>query len=191
MKNSTKINMNAKHFITLLFTCFISNLFGQDVINLYAGDGTGAFGGDGGTALTAQLRLPSDIYIDASGNKYIADANNHCIRKVTAGGIISTVVGTGGTSGFSGDGGLATACKLNQPGAICMDNSGNIYIADATNHRIRKVDVVSGIITTIAGNGTASTTGDGGLAIAATVNFPYGADAFVRRARQVYGGLHA
>lgn len=174
MKNSAKNKMNAKHIIALLFTCFVSNLFGQDIINLYAGDGTSAFGGDGGTALTAQLRLPSDIYIDATGNKYIADANNHCIRKVTAGGIISTVVGTGGTSGFSGDGGLATACKLNQPGAICMDNSGNMYIADATNHRIRKVNAVSGIITTIAGNGTASTTGDGGLATAATVNFPYG-----------------
>lgn len=174
MKNFTKHSLKTKHFFILLLVCFVSNLFSQDIINLYAGDGTSAFGGDGGLALTAKLRLPSDIYIDASGNKYIADANNHCIRKVTAGGIISTIVGTGGTSGFSGDGGPATACKLNQPGAICMDNTGNMYIADATNHRIRKVDAASGIITTIAGNGTASTTGDGGLATAATVNFPYG-----------------
>lgn len=167
-------NLIRKQVLNLLVLLFVSNLFAQDIINLYAGDGTGAFSGDGGPVLTSQLRLPSDIYIDASGNKYIADANNHCIRKVTGGGTISTVVGTGGTAGFAGDGGLATAARLNQPGAVCLDNAGNMYIADATNHRIRKVDALTGIITTIAGNGTASTTGDGGLATAATINFPYG-----------------
>lgn len=174
MKNLLLQNLIRKQLLTTLVVLFVSNLFAQDIIHLYAGDGTGAFAGDGGTALSAQVRLPSDIFIDASGNKYIADANNHCIRKVTGGGTISTVVGTGGTSGFAGDGGLATAARLNQPGAVCLDNTGNMYIADATNHRIRKVDAATGIISTIAGNGTASTTGDGGLATAATINFPYG-----------------
>lgn len=163
-----------KIFTTFLFIFLTFTFFAQDIINLYSGNGTGGFAGDGGAAISAQLRLPSDIYLDPSGVKYIADANNHCIRKVMANGIISTVAGTGGTSGFSGDGGLATAARLNQPGAVCLDGSGNMYIADATNHRIRKVDGATGIITTIAGTGTATYTGDGGLATAATINFPYG-----------------
>ncbi len=112
------------------------------------------------------------VALDASDNLYIADWNNHRIRKVDAAtGFISTVAGTG-TSGFSGDGAAATAAQLNSPHGVAVDASGNLFIADTYNQRIRKVDAVTKNISTVAGNGTAGFGGDGAAATAAQLNWP-------------------
>ena len=105
---------------------------------------------------------------------YIADSNNNRIRKVTVStGIITTIAGTGSTT-FSGDNGPATSATLNNPLRVALDSAGNVYIADYANHRIRKVTVSTGIITTIAGTGTGSYSGDNGQATSATLNLPWG-----------------
>jgi len=116
-----------------------------------AGIGFPGFAGDGGRAVAAQLRRPTGIAFDSSGNLYIADSGNHRIRRVNSEGIISTVAGNGRAE-FRGDEGLATEAALNNPMDIAIDHEGNLYIADTLNHRIRRVDT-SGIITTIAGTG--------------------------------------
>ena len=142
------------------------------IISTVAGTGSGSFSGDGGQATQATLRFPRGIAVDASDNLYIADRGNHRIRKVTVAGIISTVAGTG-LGSFSGDGGEATQATLNNPYGIAVDASGNLYVADQSNHRIRKV-TVAGIISTVAGTGSASFSGDGGNATQAALNNPYG-----------------
>ena len=141
--------------------------------------GSEAFGGDGGAATAARLNRSGGVALDGGGNLYIADTDNHRIRKVDAStGIISTVAGSG-TAGFFGDGGAATAARLDRPGGVALDGGGNLYIADTDNHRIRKVDASTGIISTIAGSGTAgygAFGGDGGSATstAARLNRPGG-----------------
>ncbi|MFN0112791.1 MAG: BACON domain-containing protein [Blastocatellia bacterium] len=138
--------------------------------------GTGVLGasGDGGQAAAAQIARPYQIAVDGAGNLFIAELDNHIIRKVTPGGVISTIAGTPRVSGFSGDGELATTARLNQPGGVAVDGSGNVYISDVTNNRVRKINAADGKISTIAGNGQLGSSGDGGPATAATVNFPYG-----------------
>ena len=137
------------------------------------GDGNGAFSGDGGAATAARLNNPSGVALDLAGNLYIADRENHRLRKVDATtGNISTVAGTG-TASFSGDGGAATAATLNGPRRVAVSGT-SIYIADTANHRIRRVDTASGNISTFAGTGTASFSGDGGVATSATLNSPRG-----------------
>ena len=106
------------------------------------------------------------------GNIYIVDHGNNRIRKVTVStGIISTIAGTG-TTGYSGDNGAATSATLYYPHGVGLDTAGNVYIADAHNHRIRKVTISTGIITTIAGTGTSSYSGDNGPATSATLFYP-------------------
>ena len=129
----------------------------------------GGFLGDGGAATNAALNSPYGVAVDSSGNLYIADQNNNRIRKVTASGIISTVAG----GGYFGDGGSATNAALSLPTSVALDNSGNLYIAEQYNNRIRKVNTL-GIISTIAGNGTVGCTGDGGSATNAALNSPSG-----------------
>ncbi len=130
-------------------------------ISTAAGTGTQGYSGDGAAAAAARLRSPIDVAVDGSGNLYIADTGNHRIRKVDAStGNISTAAGTG-TQGYSGDGGSATAAQLNNPAGVAADGSGNIYIADHNNYRIRKVDASTRKISTIAGTGTAGYNGDG------------------------------
>ena len=116
--------------------------------------------------------------LDASGNLYIADDDNNRIRKVDTNGIITTVAGNGSAS-YSGDGGAATNASLYYPCGVAFDASGNLYIADYGNNRIRKVDT-NGIITTVAGNGSCGYSGDGGAATNASLYYPYGValDAF-------------
>jgi sugar lactone lactonase YvrE len=108
--------------------------------------------------------------MDASGNMFIADVFNNVIRKINTSGIISTIAGNG-IAGYWGDGGMATMAELYYPTSIAADDSGNIFIADEDNNRIRKVNS-NGIITTVAGNGKGAYSGDGGLATAASINFP-------------------
>ncbi len=157
----------------------VSATFGQGLINTMAGNGTAGFAGDGGLATLAEMYYPQDIVVDAAGNVYITDTWNHRIRKVTAStGVISTVAGNG-TEGYSGDGGPATSAELNAPSGVAVDGAGNIYIADSDNNRVRKVTASTGVISTVAGNGTKGYSGDGGLATNAELNTLYGPGAAV------------
>ena len=137
-------------------------------ISTFAGNGTAGFSGDGGSSISASLNFPRSIAIDVSGNVFIADTGNRRIRKITPGGIISTVAGNG-NEGFSGDGGAATRASLGVTYGVAIDASSNIYIADSGNHRIRKV-TSGGVISTVAGNGTVGFSGDGGPATAASLS---------------------
>lgn len=136
-----------------------------------AGNGVNAYSGDGGAATSAEIGFSYGVVADGSDNFYIADTNHHRVRKVTASnGIITTIAGNG-TQGYSGDGGAATSAELNTPEGLALDSSGNLYIADAGNNRIRRVDT-TGVITTVAGNGTQGYSGDGGAATSAELYGP-------------------
>ncbi len=143
------------------------------IITTIAGTGVGSYNGDGIQATAANI-TPVQLAVDKNGNVFIADIFNNRIREVNrATGLISTVAGNG-TAGFSGDGGVATAAELQYPWGLAIDDSVNLYIGDANNNCIRKVETSSGLIHTIAGNGTASYSGDGGPATAAEMNNPTG-----------------
>ena len=131
------------------------------------------YSGDNGTATNAELCLPFRLAISSNGILFIADSYNHVIRKVDTAGIITTIAGTG-TLGFSGDGGLAVGAKLNTPYALALDSGQNIFLTDTNNHRIRKVNSLTGVITTVAGNGIMGYSGDGGNATLANLNYPKG-----------------
>jgi sugar lactone lactonase YvrE len=141
------------------------------VVTTVAGNGTAGFSGDQGPATRAALNLPSGVAWH-SGNLFVADQNNCVIRKIDANGIITTVVGVPGKCAFGGDGGLADGALLNGPLAVTFDRDGNLFITDSRNNRIRRVDAASGIITTVAGNGLAGFSGDGGPATAAQLIGP-------------------
>ncbi|MEU7022642.1 RICIN domain-containing protein [Streptomyces sp. NPDC046203] len=151
-------------------------------ITTIAGTGTKGFSGDCGLALSAQLNVPRGVAVDGMGTVYIADSENHQVRKVTTDGRICTVAGTG-TKGFGGDGGPATAAQLDGPYGVAVDGMGTVYIADHNNRRIRKV-TADGRISTIAGTGTAGSAGDGGPAVAAQLRTPRGVE--VGRAGDLY-----
>jgi RHS repeat-associated protein len=143
------------------------------IITTVAGNGKSPpdSSGDGGPAVQASLVQPFGVAVDSKGNIYIADGSGSRVRKVDAGGVITTVAGIG-TWGFSGDEGPAVRAKIASPYGVAVDNSGNMYIADLGNSRIRKVDS-SGVITTVAGNGQFTYSGDGGPAVQASINQPY------------------
>ena len=140
-------------------------------INTYAGNDTAGYSGDGFSADHASLHGPQGIAIDGSGNLYIADAMNHVIRMVDAGGTISTVAGSG-SFGYGGDGGAAIDAQLSDPAGVAVDPAGNIYIADLNNNVVRRVDAASGMIGAFAGNYTSGFAGDGGDATAAQLSYP-------------------
>ena len=150
----------------------IRKVDGAGIISTIAGTGTAGFSGDGSYAGSAMLNDPDKVTVDNWGNIYIADFGNHRIRMINSMGTITTVAGNG-TAGYSGDGGPATAAALQYPRQIAIDGSGNIFIADEYNNRIRKIDV-NGYISTFAGNGTQSCTGDGGPVANATLWSPTG-----------------
>ena len=145
---------------------------GNRIITTVAGNAISGYSGDGGAATKAELNGPEGIAVDGSGNVFFADIGNQRIRKVATTGIITTVAGNG-TNGYSGDGGAATNAKLSAPTGVVVDGSGNVLIADMGNQRIRKV-ATTGIITTVAGNGTSHYSGDGGAATEADLSAPYG-----------------
>jgi len=166
-----------KIFISLIVIASIAKQSSQaQIITTIAGNGYGAgtgmcgYSGDSGQASLAELCEPTDVALDATGNIYISDYSNNRIRKVNAGGIITTIAGNG-TAGFSGDGGQATTAEVNNTQDLTIDASGNIYFADAGNNRVRKINTL-GIITTIVGTGIGAYSGDGGQAIAAELYGP-------------------
>jgi DNA-binding beta-propeller fold protein YncE len=138
-----------------------------------AGNGQKAYAGDGMAATDAALNMPHEIQFDSAGHLYIAERDNHVIRKVEAKtGIISTLAGTG-TAGFSGDGGLASRAQLRQPHSIAVDsNRRRLFICDIGNHRIRQVDLQTGVIETFAGTGERTPTPDGSPLQGASLNGP-------------------
>ncbi|HEY0264280.1 MAG TPA: Ig-like domain repeat protein [Granulicella sp.] len=163
-----------------------------------AGSGMQGFAGDGGPATTAELDSPSGVAVDAVGNLYIADTHNHRVRRVDgATGVIATVAGSG-VAGFAGDDGAVASARLDVPSGVAVDAAGNLYIADTGNQRVRLVNAATGVISTIAGNGTQGFGGDGGPASSAELNQPQGvavsasgdvyiADAGNRRVRVMRG----
>jgi streptogramin lyase len=133
------------------------------VITTVAGNGRKGFAGDGGPASEASLNEPYGLAIDFSGNLFIVDRLNYCVRKVvvTTGKIV-TVAGTGGKSGYAGDGDRADRALLKEPNGCCLVGNGTLYIADVADQRVRVVDMNSGVISTLAGNGKKVSGGDGG-----------------------------
>ncbi len=160
----------------------------------FAGNGRAGNSGDGGAAAAAQLNFPMGIAMDAAGNVFVADRDASVVRKISAGGIITTVAGNG-TRGFSGDGGAAVSAQLNGPFGVAVDAAGNLYIADTNNQVVRQVSP-NGTISTVAGTGTPGPLGDGGAARNAWLDGPeavavdaegnlYIADTFNGRIRRV------
>jgi sugar lactone lactonase YvrE len=140
------------------------------------GTGISGYSGDGGAATAASIQNPQGVNLDSSGNVYFGDFSGYnVIRKVAvSSGVISTVAGIGSTSGgYNGDNIQATAALLNNPHDVVFDSAGNMYISDGYNYRVRKVDVSTGVISTVVGTDTATSTGDGSAASSAAVNVPY------------------
>jgi sugar lactone lactonase YvrE len=140
------------------------------IIATIAGTGDRGFAGDGGLAKEAQMSRPQGIAVDAGGNLYIADSDNHVIRRVDTHGIITTFAGTG-EAGNSGDGGPATEAQINDPNGVALDAEGNLYFADDVAMVVRRVGL-DGVISTVAGTGTAGFSGDGGPGSAAALSSP-------------------
>lgn len=155
--------MNIKYLLISLlsFSLSISN---AQIINTFAGGGS--LLGDGGPATAARLDNPGGMIFNANGDLLIASGAGNRIRKISVDGTISTIAGTG-TAGYSGDGGSATAATLRYPTSIAIDTVGNIFISEGLNYTIRKIDIATGTITTICGNGIRGYTGDGGPASSA------------------------
>ena len=157
---------------------------GTGVITTLAGIGKSGFSGDGGPAIRARLNEPQGIVADQQGNLYIADTWNQRVRRVDAAtGVITTVAGTG-EFGFSGDEGPAVEARLGRPAKVALNWRGDLYIADPTNHRVRRVDATSQIITTVAGTGEGGYSGDQGPANLAQLAQPWGV--FVDRGGHLY-----
>jgi hypothetical protein len=148
----------------------MSAVHGQ-VITTIAGVGLNGYSGDGGPATDARISIPGHGVFDKDGNFYFNQRSTHRVRKITPTGIISTFAGIG-IAGYNGDNIPATDAKFDNPLGISIDRHDNIYISDASNHRLRKIDRITGLISTVAGNGSAGFTGNGGQATAASLNLP-------------------
>ncbi len=152
------------------------------VISTFAGDGRTGRTGDGGQALAAELGAVSNLAFDTTGNLYFSQSGSHVVRVIRVNGTVAAVAGTG-TAGFSGDNGQATAATLQSPGGLAVDATGNLFIADTRNNRIRKV-TPGGVITTVAGSGLTQFNGDGIQALLANLALP--TDVAVDAANNLY-----
>ena len=151
----------------VLYICEVQNhrVFRYDPktkqVTTFAGNGQKGYAGDGGPAARATMNEPYEVRFDPAGNMFVVEMKNHIVRRVDANtGVISTIAGTG-EAGYSGDGGPATKAKLNRPHSIALDKHGHLYIADIGNHRIRRVNLEAGTISTFAGNGERELPNDG------------------------------
>ncbi|MBL7691976.1 MAG: T9SS type A sorting domain-containing protein [Flavipsychrobacter sp.] len=156
----------SKTKMMLLLVCLTASQLHAQIITTFAGNGVCGYSGDYLLATAAKISVPMSIAKDIAGNLYFSEKGNHVIRKVSPAGIITKYAGTG-VAGFSGDGGPATAADIQVPAGICTDKNGNLFFTGA-GARVRKIDP-SGIITTFAGNGSATISGDGGPATAAGI----------------------
>ena len=144
------------------------------LITTIAGTGSPSFSGDAGPATSATLNLPTALATDTLGNLYLADTANHRIRKITIStGVITTIAGTG-SQGYSGDTGPANLAAIDSPTGLALDSSNNLYLADTHNHRIRRIDAIAGVITTIAGTGALGQSGDTAPATSSQLALPHG-----------------
>ena len=149
-------------------------IFATGIITTIAGNGTSGYAGDNGPAVAAKLNNPSGLFLDKKGDVFIADYYNNVVRKINgSSGVITTFAGNG-MYGYSGDNGPATNAEFNGPEKVRCDDSGNVYISDQWNSAVRKVNAITGIITTYAGNGTAGYSGDNGPTTSAELNRPAG-----------------
>lgn len=166
------IDSSGNLYIAEYWNCVIRKVTASTgIISTVAGKyGSCSYSGDGVAATAASLRYPEGVALDSVGNLYIADTQNNLVREVSAAtGLISTIAGVPNGLGSTGDGGPATKALLNFPSALAFDGSGNLFIADTQNYRVREVEASTGIITTVVGNGDSGTTGDGGLALNAQI----------------------
>ncbi len=142
------------------------------IITSIAGTGIAGYTGDGGPATLARLNSVRCIAFDSAYNLYLSDMGNARIRKISTSGVITTIAGSGSV-GFGGDGGPATLASLNETQGVVVDRLGNVFVADAFNNRVRKIDAISGVITTVAGDGSLAFGGDGGPATNAQLDRPW------------------
>ena len=160
-----------RNLLTFLFV-FFSVCIKAQIITTVAGIGVGGYSGDFGPATNAELNNVNALYSDPIGILYLSDNWNNRVRMIKGLGMIITIAGNG-TSGYSGDGGPATAAELNNVGGVVTDHVGNVYIGDYYNNCVRKISFPSGIMSTIAGNGSSGYSGDGGPATAALLDHVY------------------
>ncbi|HVN06135.1 MAG TPA: choice-of-anchor D domain-containing protein [Bryobacteraceae bacterium] len=172
--NGVAVDFAGNYYISAYSANRVYKVNASGTLALVAGNGIAAESGDGvtGGAASAELNGPVGLAADTSGNIYLSDYSGCVVRKVDATQTITTIAGIPGSCGFSGDNGPATSAKLYNPRAITLDTSGNLYIADYDNCRIRKVALATGTITTVAGSGSCSYSGDGGLATSAGLAYP-------------------
>lgn len=166
----TAVGPDGSLYITDTFNNVVRRVDPDGVISTFAGTGEPAFGGDGGPATEAQLHWPHDVTVDDAGNVYIADSNNQRIRVVNTEGVISTIAGNG-DGGYNGDDIPAVEASMRFPKSVAIFGGG-LFFADSLNSRIRRVDLTSGIITTVAGSGERGFGGDGGPALEALFDIP-------------------
>lgn len=164
-------NVQRKAFIALILLC--NSITGQ-IISTIAGTGVSGYSGDGAKATLAKLSYPFGVAVDTAGNVYFSDNNNDRIRMISASsGNISTIAGTG-AYGYTGDGGPAINAKLSSPAGVALDRKGNLLFCDEFNYVIRKINLTTGVISTVAGNNVQGYSGDGGPATSAEINSPQG-----------------
>lgn len=160
------------HRLLVLFLLVVPQLVIGQAISTLAGNGVTGYSGDNGAAVGGSMNRPFGVAVDRAGNAYVADRGNNVIRKISVAGIISTIAGTG-VGGYNGDNIAATNAQINNVTGVALDGAGNVYIADLSNYRIRKVDTF-GVISTVAGTGIAGYNGDGIAATLARLNNPRG-----------------
>jgi sugar lactone lactonase YvrE len=191
------VDRSGNVYVTDTYNNRIRKINRRGIITTIAGTGVAGFTGDGRNARYARLFLPTGIVVDPAGNVYFADTANHRIRRIDRRGIITTIAGTGAV-GYAGEGTPARTSRLNIPTGVAIDGSGNVYVADTGNNRVRRIDA-NGVISTVAGNGRKGYSGDEGDARLASLANPKGiavtpdgtlyiADTYNQRIRKVTAG---